>query len=324
MKMLLGTPTTWFIHDVLVTLMYAACVVHAARSANPALRVMMLLGFTLFTGVFENIGVVVTGNYFYSDARLAMVSHVPLGVLLLETVIFYAVITLLERLRVPGWAMPFAAGFLTTLQDLSIDPTAVHDRYLINGSLSGQWTWVQHYAGTYFGIPFSNFTGWYGFTLAYLVAYQCIVWAYRRFAIEHKALALWALPFLSTLGGVIVLLIPVTAFMIDLRPFVSPHTRWAELTMLIINMVIGLGILLRTVRLDGSFDFQRDGFIIFAILLLLHAYDIIVAFARGITIAYVPSLGITAFHVALFVTLFVLARRRDPKHRAMPRPIRSQ
>jgi hypothetical protein len=308
---LLGSPVTWLIDDVLVVALYALCVVHATRRPEPTNRVLMLLGFTLFAGAFENVGVW-TGGYFYDAHRIAMVGKVPLGVLLLESVIFYAAITLIEHLRLPTWAKPLAAGFLTTFQDFAIDPTAVHDTHAFGGAAFGQWTWAQHYQGTYAGIPFHNFTGWFYFTFAYVVAFELIMWLYRRKRWTTRQGAQWALPFATTVGALILLVNPLAAVLVDLSPIVPAHTRWAEMVMLAAAMVAGLVILLTRARPDRPFDLQRDGLVVFAIPLVLHVYDIMVAFARGITIAYPTSLVVTALHALLLFALYRRAAQATP------------
>jgi uncharacterized membrane protein len=304
-------PVTWLVHDALVTLLYVACVVHASRRRDdPLLPLVMLLGFTLFTGAFENLGVW-TGRYDYSDHRVAMIGNVPLGVLLLESVILYGAVTLLRHLRVPAWALPFAAGFLTAFQDLSIDPTAVHDRYLLDGVEQGQWTWAQHYTGTYVGIPFANFTGWFWFTAAYLIAFQAVLALYRRRRPQPGPVAEWSMPFLATLGGMVILVVPTTAFLIDLSPFVAAQTRWAELTMLILNLTCGLVLLIATAKRVRPFLLRRDGLVIFVFPLVLRLYDLVVAFARGLSIASVPSVLLLVAHLVFFGWLLLTDRAGD-------------
>ncbi|MFC3174053.1 carotenoid biosynthesis protein [Novosphingobium bradum] len=301
--MFFGFPTTWIAHDLLAMALYSLCVVHATRHPEATQRTLMLLGFTLFAAMFENIGVG-AGRYFYDPRRLALVGAVPLGVLILESVIFYAAMTLLDHLRVPAWAKPFAAGMLMTLQDLSIDPTAVNDRYATatGGSGGGQWTWIQHYADTYFGIPYANFSGWFHFTFAFVVAFQVVCFVLRRAGLAERMVANAALPFLAAIGGVFIILTPFTVFMIDLSPLLPPSTHGAELAMLATNLALGTAILLATAR-PAPLDWARDGAIVVAAPMLLHGYDIAVAFARGLSIAYLPAIVVPVIHAGLLVVL---------------------
>jgi hypothetical protein len=144
----------------------------------------------------------------------------------------------------------------------------------------------------------------------YVAAFDLISWLYRRRGWTDRPGAQWALPFASTLGALVLLVNPAAALLIDLSPLVPAHTRWAELTMLTAVMAAGLVLLLVTAKPDRPFDLRRDGAVIFAIPLVLHAYDIAVAFARGITVAYPTSLVVTALHAALLAWLYLRARNR--------------
>ena len=55
------------------------------------------------------------------------------------------------RLRLPPWLAVVAGALWTTALDLVIDPLAVN-RF-------GYWTWT--HGGNYYGIPFTNFAGWF-------------------------------------------------------------------------------------------------------------------------------------------------------------------
>lgn len=47
--------------------------------------------------------------------------------------------------------VPFIAAFIMVMWDLSVDP--------ISSTLQGLWVWT--YPGAYFGVPISNFFGWF-------------------------------------------------------------------------------------------------------------------------------------------------------------------
>ncbi|MET0623307.1 MAG: carotenoid biosynthesis protein [Pyrinomonadaceae bacterium] len=55
------------------------------------------------------------------------------------------------RLRLAPWVAVLCAALLTTATDLVIDPLAANRL--------GYWRWAQ--GGAYYGIPFSNFAGWF-------------------------------------------------------------------------------------------------------------------------------------------------------------------
>lgn len=49
------------------------------------------------------------------------------------------------------FALPVVAAFVMVLWDLCMDP--------INATIAGNWVW--HHGGGYFGVPLSNFVGWF-------------------------------------------------------------------------------------------------------------------------------------------------------------------
>lgn len=298
-------PLTWFVADVVALALYVVCLVHAGRHEQAAQRLTFLFGCTVYAGVFENV-YVHSGTYFYDLHRISLVGTVPLGVLMMEAVIVYSAYILTTLLRLPASAKAFAVGFLASLQDLTIDPTAVHDMYDLGSGAHGQWTWAQHYSGDYFGIPFFNFSGWFTFAFMFVAAFELLTFMLRRRKWEDADWALYLLPFAST-GLAFGLLSVAGGFMVNLY---QNGVRWAELTMMLVDYAIGIFCLVRFSRLDRPFDLKREGFVLLLIPFGLHSYDIIVAFARGLNEAYLPVLLFTAIHGAGLWWLFRQIRCR--------------
>jgi uncharacterized membrane protein len=74
------------------------------------------------------------------------------------------------------------ASFIMVSWDLTIDP--------MMSTINGSWVW--HNGGSYFGVPVSNFLGWY---LTVYVFFQCFAfYARRRFATPAKIPGYWATP----------------------------------------------------------------------------------------------------------------------------------
>jgi len=122
--------------------------------------------------IFENLSIQTGfpfGHYVFTDVMGPKVFAVPvlLGVAYLGMAYL---VWALARLMVGGaylaltgarvFTVPLIAGFLMTAWDLSMDPvwsTVLH-----------AWTWFE--GGAYFGVPVSNFLGWY---LTASVFYSC-------------------------------------------------------------------------------------------------------------------------------------------------------
>jgi uncharacterized membrane protein len=100
------------------------------------------------------------GWYHYSDAMGPKLFLVPLqigpayfGVGYLSWTLARAILGD-EDTRLAGllsFATPAMASFIMVSWDLTIDPTM--------STIAGNWVW--HNGGSYFGVPLSNFLGWY-------------------------------------------------------------------------------------------------------------------------------------------------------------------
>jgi len=117
--------------------------------AAAALLAVALVGF-----VVEAVGVrtgIPFGRYAYTGVLQPQMFGVPvvMGPAWMTLVAFACDVT--RRLRLKGWRAVLAAAILTTATDLVIDPLAAHK--------FGYWTWER--GGAYYGIPLTNFVGWF-------------------------------------------------------------------------------------------------------------------------------------------------------------------
>lgn len=302
--MVFGTPVTWFAAEVLWTILFLLCCAHAVatRPARPD-RLFELIAFVVYAGIYENIGVW-AHIYDYDLHRVLMFGRVPMGVLMLEAVIFYCGLRLTEYLRLPTWAGAIVVGLLGSVQDMTIDPANVFDTHRFGGGApSGQWNWAMHYSGGFFGIPFFNFSGWLTMMVYFAAALALLRWAQGRGRLKWLGGRGGGVPFAAGLLALVVLVSPVNQFLLWASPFFS-QGRWPELTMLIINLGVSLTLLIRYQRTGAALDLRRDG-LIFAVPPILHLFDVVVAFTMGVSIAYMPVIVITVVHVGY---LAVVAR----------------
>jgi putative membrane protein len=70
--------------------------------------------------------------------------------------------------------VPFIAAFIMVMWDLTVDP--------ISSTLSGLWVWT--YPGAYFGVPISNFFGW--FLVVYLFFQIFAIYLYKYDTIKPE------------------------------------------------------------------------------------------------------------------------------------------
>ncbi|MBZ0098942.1 MAG: carotenoid biosynthesis protein, partial [Taibaiella sp.] len=250
--MTLDTPITWLIAEILAVVLFVICMLHASRQENGIIRMLELFGFIVYAAVFENVGV---ANHFYDYNlnRIMMIGKVPLEILMVEGAIFYAALRFVEYLGIPGWGKPLVIGLLSSVQDMTIDPVAVFDRYSFSGVMSGQWNWVPRYDGTFFGIPFYNFTGWVYIMVYYAIAIQLGAWLYKRY---NREIIGYLYPLALPVVALCLLPLPITALVMFGAPFFPFYTRNVELILLVVNYAIGLFILLRYQKINRPFDFR--------------------------------------------------------------------
>jgi len=149
------------------------------------------------SNAFENLSIMTGfpfGWYHYSDALGPKLFLVPLLIGPAYFGVGYLSWTLARAIfgdgdaRLTGllsFATPAIASFIMVSWDLTIDP--------MMSTINGSWVW--HNGGSYFGVPVSNFLGWY---LTVYVFFQCFaLYARRRFASSTKVHGYWATPLLA-------------------------------------------------------------------------------------------------------------------------------
>ncbi len=115
------------------------------------------------SNIFENMSILTGfpfGHYYYTDGLGPKLFLVPiligpayLGTGYLSWMLARVILGAMEQ-RLPGnsiFTIPLLASFIMVSWDLSFDPTA--------STINHSWIWQQ--GGNYFGVPFSNFMGWF-------------------------------------------------------------------------------------------------------------------------------------------------------------------
>jgi putative membrane protein len=206
-------PLLWALAAASVIAHMATVVLHLPQAAGGAMIASSLTLFGLLHGAstygwrgilfflvvclgvsnaFENLSIMTGfpfGWYHYSDAMGPKLFLVPLligpayfGVGYLSWTLARAILGD-EDGRLAGllsFATPAIASFIMVSWDLTIDPRM--------STITGSWMW--HNGGRYFGVPLSNFLGWY---LTVYVFFQCFgLYARRQFATYTKVPGYWA------------------------------------------------------------------------------------------------------------------------------------
>lgn len=317
--MLFGTPISWFLVEAFSLVLFFVCMNHAIKQENPFLKTLELFGFILGAAIFENVGTNVAHTYYYDTRRIMMIGGVPLEILLIEASIWYAAFNLVLKLNVPVWAIPFIVGLFGSVQDMTIDPAAVFDRYALsstvaeavnlshpgalgNDILSGQWNWTYPgYDGGFFGIPFYNFSGWM-YLMAFYTAWVLVGrWLYQKY---NRKIIAFSYPLIAGVLNVLCLATPVNRVLLFGKLDPAQSTLMSELIMLCLNFGFAIILLTAFRKRLTAIDMKKDGLILFGLPVIIHTYDIVYAFAIGTIIAYVPVIVISAIHFAYLYFLF--------------------
>ena len=306
----LSTPITWAIAEILAFFLFFYVLVDAMKKGDNKtriFRVLELFGFIVYAGIFENIGVL--GNtYNYSLNRLVMVGVVPLSLLVIEAVIFYSALQFAEKLKFPKWSIPIVVGFLGVLQDLTIDPAAVFDLHMVDGVMEGRWNWTLHYDGLLFGIPFFNFIGWFMLMFYYTALIQLGRKLHEKSGYKRNRGVAYII--LAPILGVLLIISPLTRFLLFLYPiFPLFLNRTAEIVMLSIIAVITVATLIKCRKRSFDYDYKEYS-VIWIVPLILHVFDIVLAFSLGIAIAYVPVLLFAAIHLG-YIAYYLFKKNID-------------
>lgn len=149
--------------DSLVTtaLLFIIAVFHGGERYGKKNMMVFFLITLIVSFSFENFSILTGfpfGFYHYSPS-LGMLT-VPLVIIFAYFAIGYLswmlshVLTGQYSKKLEGkqiFIVPFIAAFLMVMWDLTVDP--------ISSTLQGMWVWT--YPGAYFGVPISNFFGWF-------------------------------------------------------------------------------------------------------------------------------------------------------------------
>ena len=157
------SPSTGFaVVQALNYLLTAALLFHAWRRQRDLFWVIpaaVLFGFLI---EYSQVSKAVP-PYHYTQALVALPGPVPLGVVLSWGTIIYAVLATVRSMGLSRWAMPVVAGLLATSIDFVSDPAFV--------SL-GFWVWAT--PGDWFGIPWTNYVGWFVIVASYVGIFDAL------------------------------------------------------------------------------------------------------------------------------------------------------
>ena len=231
-----ASPLLWVLAAACVISNLATVVLHLPQGVGGAMIASSLTLFGLLHGAltygwrgilfflivclgvsnaFENLSIMTGfpfGWYHYSDALGPKLFLVPLligpayfGMGYLSWALARAILGD-DDARLVGplsFATPAIASFIMVSWDLTIDPMA--------STINGSWVWRD--GGSYFGVPVSNFLGWY---LTVYVFFQCFaLYARSRSASYTKVPGYWSTPLLAYTS---IIIAPIVSLVLNTEP----------------------------------------------------------------------------------------------------------
>ena len=233
----------WIVEDIVIYIFGAIVLLFIVRrEERPGSIILEMLSFCfLYAAVYENFATLM-GLYGYGRSIL-MIFNVPFSVPLVEYLVVYSTLRILEREGIPFWAKPWIVGLAGMLFDFSLDPVAMKQVFETPEGTVGRWTWFPGLGDVQiFGEPVYNYTGWImlcGFFAAAILAGRA--W-YRKSG--YKPSVGTAYPILCSLGALLVLVSPISQFVIWLAPFFQKGSV-GEWIMLGVNASVGLCFVIR-------------------------------------------------------------------------------
>jgi putative membrane protein len=213
-------PLPWIVAANIIPVALFA-LIHGATLYRGAILAFAVISLVV-GNVMENLGVLTGfpfGHYYFTSAMGPKFLLVPilmgpayLGMGYLAWMMAHSILSsdrTGDSLEGPNLIiLPLAASFLMVAWDLTVDPTL--------STIGHYWIWTR--GGPYFGVPLSNFFGWY---LTNYTIYQLFALHLRRrfFVPRRQSAGFWRLPvvmYAIAAAGAIVRAVPASqAFVFD-------------------------------------------------------------------------------------------------------------
>lgn len=208
----------WIIPDLIILLSaVAVCGFILKREEKPGRILLELLCFCLlYASVYENFATLM--KWYGYGRSLLMIGNVPLTIPIVEYLVVYTGLRLAESMALPEWTKPFFVGFQAMVFDFSLDPVSVKLVRDTQEGRIGRWSWFPAPEDAQIlGEPVYNFTGW--ILLAALAAAFILIGRRWWRASGKKGWVGALYPVLGMLAALIVLVSPLSRFLLWLAPF---------------------------------------------------------------------------------------------------------
>jgi uncharacterized membrane protein len=156
-----SVPLSYTLFEILGIVLFIICAIFRIKKKDmPTIAIIMELLAILAFGMTLEILAVLSGSYSYPPFNL-MLFNVPLIIGIGWSVILFTAMWLTDSFKMPEWSRIFVDAFLALLIDLNMDAVAIRDIYTFDSTSSGMWAWRIPLDTEWFGVPWSNFAGWW-------------------------------------------------------------------------------------------------------------------------------------------------------------------
>ena len=255
------SPALWVLAAASVLSHMASVLLHLPQAVGGAMLALSLMLFGLLHGAstygwrgilffvaiclgisnaFENLSILTGfpfGSYHYSDEMGPKLFLVPLLIGPAYFGVGYLSWTLARAILGDGSgklrgalsvATPVIASFIMVSWDLTIDP--------MMSTMTGNWIW--HHGGSYFGVPFVNFLGWY--LTVYLFFQIFALYARRLNFLRPEMAGYWIKPLLAYAS---IVAAPILSLLLDANaaPVTDPNgVVWQHHDIRAVTALVGL------------------------------------------------------------------------------------
>ena len=300
-------PVIWVIEDLVVLLVATITLVFVLRKEEKPVQILLeLFCFILFyAGAYENLGTILP--LYHYGRSLIMIANVPITVPIIEYLVVYSSLRMLGKMRIPTWCKPIVVGLFGMLQDFTLDPLAVRQVFETAGGSIGRWSWVvgprrcEHLGDPRFRTSRAGCSSWGGGARASSSADG-------GSSVCRRPLVGWVYPVLSMLGALLLLVSPVSQFLLWLAPF-FPKGSPIEWMLLAVHCAVALSLLAVAWRgrMNGRLTVRGD-LPVFLVPVVFHVSDLVFTLVAGYTEILWLELLFTAVHWVILLAVVLRGR----------------
>lgn len=138
-------------------------------------NLFIMLSATLFGYLAEHKAIsTIPHPYHYPPGLINLPGPIPLDIVLGWAIIVFSVMHIARMTNINWKIQPLLAGFLAVLIDFVEDPPFVAMK---------EWIWTPSYPDAWFGIPWTNYVGWFLIVVCFLFSLELL---YRRWPAGQK------------------------------------------------------------------------------------------------------------------------------------------